>query len=185
MTDEMKSYDVPSEDSFYDPDSAKKVLDGIMTDAVIDKHHPYTEKRHPQNKAFREAVGKLHEVKAEGVSQEEAKYNQILEEGEKLKQRRIDQRVSEASKEMKRLVELGFTEENIPEDIDGKTLSLLKAQRLAAEGKFHEVIPILNRRSSRPELTKLVQAISETDLPDDMKFELTNKILFELKKEQK
>ncbi len=86
---------------------------------------------------------------------------------------------------MKRLVELGFGEESIPEDLDDKTLNLLKAQRLAAEGKFHEVIPILNRQSSRTELTKLVQAISETDLPDDMKFELTNKILFELKKEQK
>ena len=184
MTDEMKSYDVPSEESFCDPDSAKQTLDKIMTDAVIDKHHPYTNKHHPQNKAFREAVGKLHEVKAEGVSQEEAKYNQILEEGEKLKQRRIDQRVSEASKEMKRLVELGFTEESIPEDLDDKTLNLLKAQRLAAEGKFHEVIPILNRQSSRTELTKLVQAISDTELSDDMKFELTNKILFELKKEK-
>ena len=184
MTDEMKSYDVPSEDSFYDPDSAKKVLDGIMTDAVIDKLHPYTNKHHPQNRAFREAVGKLHEVKAEGVSQEEAKFDEILEAGEKLKQRRIDQRVSEASKEMKRLVELGFTEESIPEDLDDKTLNLLKAQRLAAEGKFHEVIPILNRQSSRTELTKLVQAISDTELSDDMKFELTNKILFELKKEK-
>lgn len=127
MTDNIKSYDVPSTDSL-SPSEAESTLNKIHTDSAGDKLHPWLNPMHPQSSEFKETMTQLFAIKAEGKPKnDEVDFNELPAQLH---------RVSQAKEVMSDLVELGYERADIPKNLNPGELKALKQHRLNGRKEF-------------------------------------------------
>ena len=143
---EIRSYDLPDVESITTPAEAAQALSKIYADVVGDPLHPYGNAQHPQGKDFRAVVTKLHEIKTSedgGLLPMELKMAEILKTAAAEKADRQDKLRFECEQEFDRLEEFGFRRSELPDDIQDFHLRGLREQRMAAEGDFDQLVPLL------------------------------------------
>lgn len=160
----MKSYDPPpNEDAIAEltVDGAKDQLAALNAQFAADlDHHPAVDKAHPQHEGYRKyhdallalTIGDKNEKKAE----EDAEKIRRLEAGDTPAQAALRK---QAEKEIARLTELGFTEADVPENVEPHVVRALRLQRLNAEGDVDHLTPLLEK-----ELTDLRAPSSALEL---------------------
>jgi hypothetical protein len=143
----MQSYELP--DTNYESLSAEKAqqeVHRLQAEAESDPTHPWLFSSHPQHRDFMTHFQRLTEITAEAdIAKKEASDAEIIERMESGKSAAQDELIEEAEAEMERLVELGFDEAEIPDDIPAFQVAAWKCQRLNAEGNFAELTPLLEK----------------------------------------
>ncbi len=139
----MESYDIPTSEGLSEEEATIQ-LNRITADSHTDREHPWINKSHPQHKDFKTAVQSLYDVKFQDVD-ERTPLEQQMQAGLDLKVQTQNNRVTEAEHEMEQLVELGFSNDPIPDDIQDYQIQALKLQRLNAQENFGELGEILTQ----------------------------------------
>ena len=167
----MQSYDPPPATDGLTPAEAQMAVNKMNADFGSDPQHPFYYGNHPQHKDFVDYSRRLHTIIAEGTNaaQEAREQEQVraLLEGDTPKQRALRK---EAAEEMAALVALGFEEVEIDARIRPDQVTALRMQRLAAEGDFNGLRPILSKELSALHAPASTMALfgSYVNAPDDL-----------------
>jgi hypothetical protein len=143
----MRSYELPDLDfEALTPEKAEQEIHRLQAEVQADPEHPWLNKSHYQHGDYVKYFQKMTEVAVEAdVAAKEVEDAEIIERMESGKSLAQEALIEEAEAEMERLVELGFDEAEIPDDIPAFQVATWKCQRLNAEGNFAELTPLLER----------------------------------------
>jgi hypothetical protein len=134
----MEFYEVPKVADETTPEEAAGLIEQLKRDMDANEGHPLVNAPH-----------KLHEGYVEYRSQ---LYSRAYPSGDEAEAEEVDQQaeehsalVEQAQEEMDRLVELGFDEAAVPDDLQEYQLRALREQRLLAEGGYGELGTMLEQ----------------------------------------
>jgi len=68
----MKSYDLPGDTSFMEPDEARRAANKFRADILADRDHPYNDPAHPQHADFSAHFRQLYGIINEGEADAQA-----------------------------------------------------------------------------------------------------------------
>jgi len=144
----MAKYEIPETD--YEnmmPEDADKALERINADIYeAGKEHPLFDPKHPLHQAHVDHNRKLNMVsvrkEGEPLDLGAAKAEQDEAEMEALRQQHL---VNDAQKEIEALVALGKNRIEVPDDVKPYEVRAWTIQRLAAEAKFSELTPMMEK----------------------------------------
>lgn len=163
MSEEMKGYDVPSVESL-SSDEALSTLSKMDADIAGDKVHPYLTATHPQHRKFLETRTRLHEIArppdlqlSEGGSPLVSQYSEDTAQamgdamtGKADKEaKKQTERIKQAKAEADIIKTLGFETTAIPDDVSQRQLDVLVMKRMAAEGDYDNLTPIIGKQLQR------------------------------------
>lgn len=179
----MGSYDLPEITEGITPDEAQEVLNKINADSMADREHPWVYGNHPQHENFVSRVNELNKVLYQ--DEDESPRETEMQEGLDSLVNQQSERVEQAEEVMEGLVELGFEEAPIPENISDYEAGLLLTQLLAARNQWDNVTLALDEALKGSELFRieppayirsLFQSYKECD-DDEIKENMVNDIL--------
>lgn len=120
------------------PAEAAAEIDSVFRDP----EHPYN-RQHYQHPQAVERMSKLFAKKAEGDTR--SAVEKVCDDAFEQQAEKQDKLVSEAQVEMEKLVELGFDEAEVPDDIMPHQVVELRMQRLAAENDYETLTPLIEK----------------------------------------
>lgn len=143
----MAKYEIPEIDyEGMSPAEANQAIEKIDADVYEDSGHPLYDRTHPQHPALVEHRTNLFKAAArkegEPLDLGKAKAEQDAVDMAALKQGHL---IREAQTEIDGLVALGYDPREVPEDVQPFEVAAWRIQRLAAEGKFQELIPLMEK----------------------------------------
>jgi len=141
-------YDLPETEGLT-PDEAKTALDKMDVEIAQDRGHPYLSGDGLLHRRFVEARQALHQCYAERPGGELGPFERAMQEGlESLAGKEAERQVklrAEAEQEMENLIDLGFEEAELPEDVQPYQVNALRMQRLAAQEDYKALTPMLEK----------------------------------------
>lgn len=165
------------------PEEATLAKDGLMGAASQDREHPFLNSGHPQHKGFVDYTTALYRRISEGdavaAEAEKAQRAADVEAGATAEQ--VAVRAS-AQVEIDQLVELGYTETDLPKDIEPWHVESLKMQRLAAQGDYENLTPLLSKSlrdlNTPPDMLTLVDSFTRLSGMDaELKADLAERLV--------
>lgn len=137
-------YAVPTIDEELSAEGATELLDEIMASAAADPKHPYTNNQHFHHQKYQAAVTRLFEIKSSADADAGlGKVGKAIKQAMAEKTEKQNTLVAEAKAEMEALEKLGFDHTEVPDDIRDYQVRGLTEQRLHAEGKYEQLLPML------------------------------------------
>jgi len=135
----MELFEVPQLDDDMDETELDATMKQLASDMASKPGHPLNDASHKLHEQFVEYRSKLYQKKypAETDGGEAEEVDQQAEKQSAL--------VEQAQEEMDRLVELGFDEAAVPDDLQEYQLRALREQRLLAEGGYGELGTMLEQ----------------------------------------
>ena len=163
MSEEQNILDMSDDELFYiSSEQAQGHIDRLMREARADPKHVYSDSHNAGHKKAVEKIQKLYQIaspqpeKQTNAEGEELVYQfprevvNAMAEGLDIQAGRNKERqsklVKEAETEMAKLVDLGFNDDDIPEDIKPYQVDGLRMQRLTAEKNFLELTPLIEKQ---------------------------------------
>ncbi len=177
----MPNYEIPTSEDLT-PDEAGAALEKVHADVAQDTGHPYLDEHHLLHRKFVEGVHGLHLVHTQREGGELSSVEKVMEEALDEKGVKQNELVGKAQAEMDKLVELGFEDDPVPDDIREFQLTGLKMQRLAAEGDFEALTPIIGEQLRGLRQTAEIQQCFQTfvelkDLDAGVKTDITERLI--------
>jgi lysophospholipase L1-like esterase len=169
-----ESYTLPEPGSITTPEQASAEIDRVFAEVVQDKNHPYSDAHHGLHRKYSEHVAAMFELKADGDTRTpmQRTIDSVCDEAMAAKVEKQNKLVKEAEAEMAKLVALGFDDDEIPDDLQEYQLDGLRMQRLTAERKFEELVPILEKQlrslKTPPSLIAAFQSFAQAQEMDDI-----------------
>lgn len=147
----MESFEIPTNDEVdcMSADKASEALEKIDAEQMDNESHPLRNSRHPQAERYRSYHSRLWDRKCQDMKVP------TVEEGlQEYHETMLRERIKDGERVMAELVQEGFQEETIPDDLPEHTLDGLKVQLQMARRQFsdaaHYLNVSLNRFPSRP-----------------------------------
>ena len=162
MSEEQNILDMSDDEIVYmSPEQAQGHIDRLMREARADPKHVYSDSHNAGHKKAVEKIQRLYEKVSPQpelqLTKEGASMTQFSREHIQIMEQALDEQagktaeiqaklINEAEAEMEKLVELGFNDDDIPEDIKPYQVDGLRMQRLTAEKKFLELTPLIEKQ---------------------------------------
>lgn len=125
-------------------DEAKSGIDKVKREAAINPKHPYIDSHSFEHER---TVGRVSRLFKAAHTGDEPRTNITIAAEEALAEQAEKKNVlvEQAKDDMDFLVEAGFDRSDIPDDLQPYQANALRMQRLNAEGKHTEVVPIMQK----------------------------------------
>jgi hypothetical protein len=138
----MELYEVPEIPQLDESgaDTSLQQLGELNKEMASDPSHPLNVPAHRLHEQFVQYRTRLYERAYGGAEEDEA-----AQGAEAQAEKQNDDLIEQAQEEMDALEELGFSRDEIPDDVQPYQVTALKMQRLNAERNFTELTPLLER----------------------------------------
>jgi len=179
---ETKSYDLPLTEDFsgMTPAAAQSEIDKVLSAASADPKHPYSDAHGYKHRQHVERVSKLYEVACRGKP---SVFEKVLAEAQAEQGKKQNKLIAEAEKEMDALEKLGFSRDEIPDDLKEYQLNALRMQRLHTEGKYDELTPVMSKELRTLKVPADILSLFESfnrasGLDEQLKRDISEKVIF-------